>query len=736
MTPTEVRLALLNGDYDPIPLRGKNPGLMERWGWQKIGHASPEQATNWLRDFPDATNTGALTLRMPTLDIDIQDSDAAEAVEHLILDRYGEHGQVLTRIGKAPKRAIPFRTDAPFAKITHKVLRPDGVEERFEFLSEGQQVVVDGIHPDTRQPYRWEHGDLFTVPRSELPLIRGAEAQALANDAVELIVAEHGYRAKGRTQGGGVGAGDVRPAADWVSYFNNLIDHDNNAALVMALLRSGMHGPHVHNLVSAKIAALVYPGPDEPASRQEWEERRARRVCELRSMIESAARKLVGDDNAAPLFSEEALALKFVARYGEDFRYIAEQGWVAWHELRWRNDTTTRAWNLARVVCRNEGQKATEPRLQRMLASNKSVHAVVGLAKVDQRIVMEPDRFDAGRGIINAGGLIVDLETGAERPATREDYCLMMTAVRPTPIDTPCPPIWWDFLVTVTANNEELIGFLQRWLGYCLTGYVIEHALAFLYGGGGNGKTVFIDTVTAILGDYALTAPMDMFLKTHHDRHPTELARLNRRRLVLANETTKGHHWDEAKIKNLTGGDKISARFMRQDFFEFAPTHKLMLAGNSKPGLASVDDATRRRFLLVPFTVKITKPDKQLGDKLVPERPAILRWMIDGARWWHRSGLAVPECVRTPTEEYLADQDSLSQWIEERTHECAGMFVPTKDLFGDWRDWCGKLNLLAGTEKAFTEALKERGWVKDRKNSVRGFKGHALLDPGASGDQS
>ena len=123
---------------------------MERWAWQKIGHASTEQATNWLRDFPDATNTGALTLRMPTLDIDIQYTEAAEAVEDLVRDRFGDHGHVLTRIGKAPKRAIPFRTDAPFAKITSKVIRTDRAEERFEFLSDGQQIVVDGIHPDTK----------------------------------------------------------------------------------------------------------------------------------------------------------------------------------------------------------------------------------------------------------------------------------------------------------------------------------------------------------------------------------------------------------------------------------------------------------------------------------------------------------------------------------------------------------------------------------------------------------
>jgi hypothetical protein len=168
--------------------------MRKGWAWHKIGHASPEQVGLWVKSFPDATNTGGLTARMPTFDIDLQDQEAAEAVENLVRDRFGEHGRVLIRFGKSPKRAIPFRTDTPFPKITRVVIRPDGVEERLEFLADGQQVVVHGTHPDTRQSYRWVHGDLLTVPRADLPLISAQDAQALINDAAELVIAEYGYR--------------------------------------------------------------------------------------------------------------------------------------------------------------------------------------------------------------------------------------------------------------------------------------------------------------------------------------------------------------------------------------------------------------------------------------------------------------------------------------------------------------------------------------------------------------
>jgi putative DNA primase/helicase len=193
--------------------------------------------------------------------------------------------------------------------------------------------------------------------------------------------------------------------------------------------------------------------------------------------------------------------------------------------------------------------------------------------------------------------------------------------------------LWDRFLTKVTGGNVGLIGFLQRFLGYCMTGHVNKHVLVFLYGRGANGKSVFVGTVSRIFGDYAAVAPMEMLLAGKYDRHPTEIARLRGVRLVTASETQQGRAWDEAKIKNLTGGDKLTGRFMRGDFFDFDPTHKLLISGNHKPSLRNVDEAIRRRFLLVPFTVQIPEKerDTELPKKLEKEWPAILRWMIEVA---------------------------------------------------------------------------------------------------------
>ena len=180
---------------------------------------------------------------------------------------------------------------------------------------------------------------------------------------------------------------------------------------------------------------------------------------------------------------------------------------------------------------------------------------------------------------------------------------------------------------------------------------------------------MFTSVLTAIFGDYAIIAPMEMFIATHAERHPTEIARLRGARLVIAHETQKGRRWDESKLKTLTGGDAFSGRFMHGNFFDFTPTHKFIIAGNHKPGFRTVDEAIRRRFLLVPFTVCIPEEerDKHFAEKLKAEGPAILRWMVDGCLEWQCDGLMVPDKVRVATDEYLADQDVIAQWLDECT---------------------------------------------------------------------
>ena len=220
-------------------------------------------------------------------------------------------------------------------------------------------------------------------------------------------------------------------------------------------------------------------------------------------------------------------------------------------------------------------------------------------------------------------------------------------------------------------------------LGYALTGSTREHALFFGYGSGANGKGVTINTAAGILADYAQTAAVETFTASFTDRHTTELAALRGARLVTVAETEEGRRWAESRIKTLTGGDPIRARFMRQDEFEFQPQLKLLISGNHKPGLRSVDEAIRRRFHLIPFVITIPpdERDPDLAEKLKSEWPAILAWMIAGCLAWQRERLNPPAAVRDATAAYLDAQDALAAWIEECCEQEAFAFATRADLF-------------------------------------------------------
>ena len=309
------------------------------------------------------------------------------------------------------------------------------------------------------------------------------------------------------------------------------------------------------------------------------------------------------------------------------------------------------------------------------------------------------------------------------------DYITKKTACAVAPPGTP-HPLWTKFLDRITASNGELQSFLQRYVGYCCTGITSEHVFVFAYGTGANGKSTFINTIAWLFGDYATVADVGTFIASHGERHPTDVAKLHGARLVIAQETQKGRQWDEAKIKSLTGGDKLTARFMRCDFFDFTPKFKLFITGNHKPRLDNIDEAMRRRLLLVPFTVQIPpkERDPDLPEKLKTEGPAILRWCVEGCLEWQRIGLAPPEIVAKATQEYFDDQDVIKQWLDDCTRDGGPFaFIGIGQLFNSWREWCGKRGLPVGTSTALSDALADRGFSRKRTAGKRGFCGLDLL---------
>ncbi|MGC0097524.1 phage/plasmid primase, P4 family, partial [Ralstonia pseudosolanacearum] len=360
--------------------------------------------------------------------------------------------------------------------------------------------------------------------------------------------------------------------------------------------------------------------------------------------------------------TEDGLATAFTRRYGDDWRYCSLWGkWLVWTGVRWNPDQLLYVTHLARGICRAASLKAEMARQKSKLASSSTIASVEKIARSDPKHAATADEWDADVWALNTPGGVVDLRTGQLRPHRREDRMTKVTTATPRGRNGEGCPAWLAFISDITGGNTDLAAYLQRVVGYCLTGVTSEHALFFLYGTGANGKSVFVNVLATILGDYAANAPMDTFMEARGDRHPTELAGLRGSRLVSSIETEQGRRWNESKVKAITGGDKVSARFMRQDFFDYLPQFKLLIAGNHKPAIRNVDEAMKRRLHLIPFTVTVPpeRRDGRLTEKLLKERDGILAWAIEGCLAWQRQRLDPPACVRSATEEYFDEEDAI-----------------------------------------------------------------------------
>jgi putative DNA primase/helicase len=457
-----------------------------------------------------------------------------------------------------------------------------------------------------------------------------------------------------------------------------------------------------------------------------WNEKEQR--AEIESMCDRWLKKhpeIARTDNAPP-FSEEAIALDLASRQAEALRFVSEWGkWFCWDGTCWREDKTRKVFSISRALCRETAATVNKPSESKKIASAKTRAAVVSLASEDLRLVATVDQWDTDPWLLNTPGGVVDLRTGKLREHRAEDYMTQQAAVAP---GGDCP-MWKKFMYEITGGDSLLQDYLQRVAGYSLTGTTHEQELFFLYGPGNNGKTVFIKILSGVLGDYHRGSSIETFTVSQVERHPTELAGLRGARLVTAAETEEGRRWAEARIKELTGGDKISARFMRQDFFEFYPQFKLLFSGNHMPTLRAVNKAITRRFNRILFGVII--PDERvnphLADELLAqEGPGILAWFIEGCLAWQREGLNPPAAVTAATDEYLESQDVLGEWLEECCDVGGSYFATRDELFDSWKQWAQDRNEWVGSMKTFLPKLDDRGFKRDRFKGERGFRGLQL----------
>ena len=420
-----------------------------------------------------------------------------------------------------------------------------------------------------------------------------------------------------------------------------------------------------------------------------------------------AAAPMAGD---ASMPSEDAFALAFVEIHGRTYRYVPQwHRWLKWDGTRWREDSTAHMYadirELVRVTV--EGQKA-----ERSTANAAFVSGVERLLRTDQRIVVLPEQLDAAPQDLNTPSGIVDLRSGATRP---HDPAALHTRVTSAGTDSnEGAGLWRQFLQDITAGDAELIAYLQRVAGYFLTGCTSEDVLVYLFGIGANGKSSFAEALAHALGDYAKAFPPEVLMESKGERHPTELAQFMGVRFALTSEPGSQAAWNDSRLKALTGDTTISARFMRGDFFTFERTHKTMVLGNHMPRLADVSHAIRRRVQMVPFRA-VFEPTPGLGmrERLKTEAGgAILAWAIEGAKLWAERGTAPPAAVLDMTADYLADQDVLGQWLDERCERGAKFSERSSSLYKSHSAWCERSGTRPESIVRFAEKMVAAGFEK------------------------
>ncbi|MEW6290966.1 MAG: phage/plasmid primase, P4 family [Thermodesulfobacteriota bacterium] len=431
-------------------------------------------------------------------------------------------------------------------------------------------------------------------------------------------------------------------------------------------------------------------------------------------------------------------AERLVAYCGEDIRYCHRWGaWLIWNGKIWELDKTLQINGKAKEVVRNiykEASQASDSAERTAISrhaekseSESRIRSMINLAKCDQSLAVHPEDLDQNHWLLTCLNGTIDLRTGK---LLKHDRKHLITQIAPAEYDPNATcPTWKSFLDKILAGNDNLISFLQRAVGYSLTGDTSEQCLFIFHGSGANGKSTFLQAISSMLGEHAMQTPTETLLVKRKGAIPNDVARLKGARLVTASEAETDQRLAEGLIKQMTGQDTLSARFLHQEWFDFKPTHKIFLATNHKPTITGIDPAIWRRIKLIPFDVTIPehKRDKKLLSKLEAELSGILAWAVRGCLDWRDNGLGIPVEVRTATDQYKIDMDVMAQFLSDCCDIQPKESVSSKNLYAAYLSWCEEVGEEPLKQRNFGLKLKEKGYKNNRNRDGRYWKGLNLL---------
>ena len=423
--------------------------------------------------------------------------------------------------------------------------------------------------------------------------------------------------------------------------------------------------------------------------------------------------------------SEMGNAERIIHKHGDNLYHIKGVGWKIWDGKRWVDDNMSKIeiWTsqTLRELFKGEEQhrkwaKSCERRSTRM----NSIKDAEPLKRINRT------EFDYDLNLFNCKNGVIDLRDGKVLPHSRD---FMMTQISPVEYDPfATSPVWDAFLESIFKDEEgntdhELIKYIQKAVGYGLTGETSEQVMFFFIGGGRNGKSTFINTIQHILGDYSRQTNTNTFIKKNNESAANnDIARLFGSRFVSAVESEEGQHLSESLVKQLTGGEKITARFLNQEFFEFSPQFKIYFTSNHKPIVKGADEGIWRRIKIIPFNVTIPKEDvdKRLNEKLTNELPGIFNWIIRGALMWRKEGLGKAKAVDISTEEYKSEMDLIEPFLKAECFLHEEAKVEARELYKKYEQYCFDSSDFAVKNRTFYRMIESRGFKKKNgaKNKV------------------
>ncbi len=454
---------------------------------------------------------------------------------------------------------------------------------------------------------------------------------------------------------------------------------------------------------------------------------------EERELAEAELAKLnaATADNELPV-SDDELARRFTMRHTDKFRYVAALGrWHIWRENRWVHDDSKATFDAIRQSCRLDlglaltdiTKESDRKRMRERLGGAATIAAVERLVSADRVHAITSDVLDADPWLLNTPRGTVDLRTGRLQSHDPRDLCTKLAAATP---NGECP-LFLSALERALPDPRER-DYVQRLIGYMLTGTVKEHVVALAYGTGANGKSLIFNAIKYALGDYAITLGSEVLMESHNDRHPTEIAVLRGARMALCSEVDSGRRWNETRVKRLSGGDPITARLMHRDPFEFQPSHKLVLLANAKPGIRVVDEAIRRRIHLIEFSVTIPEAERDvsLPEKLKTEAGGILAWAIAGCLDWQTDGLQPPDSILAATSTYLDREDVIAEWISECCRPISQ--ISLSDAYSSYREWAERNGHPILGRNTFGDQLEAHGIQRvEIRSRVSVFNGLSVV---------